>query len=240
MKLIVVIPTFKEQKNIKILLNKIFKINFDIRVIIVDDTPLPEIKKIISSFKKTIYIHRKNNRGRGSAVKNGIDYALKNFNFDYILEMDADLSHDPSEIKKEIDNLKKIPFDVTIFSRYKKNSKIFNWPIKRKILSLIANNLARFFLKIPISDYTNGYRIYSYNAALHLVNTCGKTGDGFIMLSEILVQLYYNKFTINEVKTTFVNRVRGESSVNFYELFSSILGLFKIYRLKTRLKINSF
>ena len=91
---------------------------------------------------------------------------------------------------------------------------------------------------VPISDYTNGYRIYSSNAAKFITTNCGKIGDGYIVLSEILIQLYYNKFTIDEIDTIFVNRVRGTSNVNFNEILKSILGLYKIWRIK--LKLNRF
>ena len=70
-------------------------------------------------------------------------------------------------------------------------------------------------MKIPVSDYTNGFRFYSKNAAEHVVLNCGKIGDGFIVLSEILLALHLNKFKIVETSTIFRNRIRGDSSVNF-------------------------
>ena len=113
-----------------------------------------------------------------------------------------------------------------------KESKIVNWPISRRIFSFLANKLARLLLGVPISDYTNGYRIYSRSAVKHIVKNCGRIGDGFIILSEILVELYFNNFKIGETKSIFVNRVRGESSVNLKEIFKSLIGLLKIYKLK--------
>ena len=80
----------------------------------------------------------------------------------------------------------------------------------KRVFSFFANKLARFLLEVPISDYTNGFRIYSINAANHIKNNCGNIGDGFIILSEILVELYYKNFKIGEIKSKFVNRLRGE------------------------------
>ena len=102
----------------------------------------------------------------------------------------------------------------------------------------MANILTRLLLRVPVSDYTNGYRIYSYNAAYHIAYNCGKIGDGFIILSEILAELYYNKFKIGETNSKFVNRVRGESSVNLSEIINSLIGLIKIYKLKNKIKKN--
>ena len=76
----------------------------------------------------------------------------------------------------------------------------------------MANSLAKFLLRVPVSDYTNGFRIYSNNAANHIAFNCGKIGDGFIILSEILVELYYKNFKIGETSSKFINRVRGKFS----------------------------
>ena len=83
--------------------------------------------------------------------------------------MDADLSHDPNEIFLNLKIFKEQDCDLLIASRYLSKSKIVNWPISRIVLSFIANKLAKFFLKIPVSDYTNGFRFYSKNAAEHVV-----------------------------------------------------------------------
>ena len=122
---------------------------------------------------------------------------------------------------------------------YHGESKIINWPFSRKIFSYLANRLARFLLGIPISDYTNGYRIYSKNAVNHISNNCGNIGDGFIILSEILVQLYYNGFKVGETKSKFVNRTRGESSLNLKEILNAFFGLLKIFKLKSKFKQKS-
>ena len=86
-----------------------------------------------------------------------------------------------------------------------------------------------------MSDYTNGFRLYSKKAAAELVNTCGKLGNGFISLSEILVNLYYRQYSIGEVPTVFVNRIRGESSLSFKEIWNAVVGLKRIYQLKRQL-----
>lgn len=236
MELTIVIPTYNEKENIGILLERIFKLSNKTKIIIVDDSPDQNIKEITNRYDDVCYIHRDEKAGRGSAVLKGIGYALANFNFNYIIEMDADLSHDTNEIINNVKFFLNEKADLLISSRYLKNSKIVNWPIKRKILSFFANNLAQYILKVPVSDYTNGFRIYSNKAAKHVVTNCGKAGDGFIILSEILVQLYYNNFKIKEIESTFVNRVRGDSSVTFKEIFNSLKGLVLIFKLKNKIK----
>ena len=143
--------------------------------------------------------------------------------------MDADFSHNPAELSKNINYFYKNSLDLLIGSRYLKKSKIINWSLSRRIFSFLANYLARNLLKIPISDFTNGYRIYSKNAVKKIIKNCGKVGGGFIMLSEILVELHINNFKIREIESIFVNRARGESSVNLKLILVSLLGLIKLY-----------
>ena len=106
-----------------------------------------------------------------------------------------------------------------------KESKIINWGLSRRIFSYLANFSARNLLQIPIQDFTNGYRIYSRRSVKKIVKNCGKIGDGFIVLSEILLILNINKFKIDEVSTVFINRIRGESSVNLKLVLASLFGI---------------
>ncbi len=233
----IIVPCYREFENINILLGEIDKCKLiNLSVVIVDDSEESFEKKIKKQNFDTIYLHRKKKEGRGSAVLFGMKYILKlNIDIDMIIEMDADLSHNPSELDYNINYFKKNNLDMLISSRYKENSKIINWNFKRKILSFFSNKLTKFLLKIPISDYTNGYRIYSLKAANFVINNCGKIGDGYIVLSEILMQLYYNKFKVDEVKTIFVNRVKGTSNVTIREIFTSLIGRIKIWKIKKKL-----
>ncbi len=233
----IIIPCYREYENINIILEEISKCKIEnLSVIIVDDSEINFEKKIKNQYFKVFYLNREQKKGRGSAVIFGINYifGLKD-NIDFIVEMDADLSHKPEELIHNIDYFKKNNLDLLISSRYKKESKIINWNINRKILSFLSNKLTKFLLKVPVSDYTNGYRIYSSRAASFVINNCGKIGDGYIVLSEILMQLYYNKFKVDEVSTIFINRVKGVSNVTFKEILISLIGLFKIWRLKKKL-----
>ena len=231
----IIIPTYYEEKNIKSLIQKINKQLNQVIIFIVDDTPKPNIKCICDEFKNTKYFHRKNKRGRGSAVIFGIKKALKNKNIKLIIEMDSDLSHNPNELNKKIDYFNKNSLDLLIASRYLKKSKIINWSISRRIFSILSNMLARFFLKIDLSDFTNGFRLYSIRSAKKIAKNCGNIGDGFIILSEIIVIINNSNFKIKELPTIFINRTRGESSVNFKLILQSLYGLIKLTLIKNKL-----
>jgi len=239
----IIIPAFNEHENINLLLSRIFKNKLkEILIIIVDDSNKNFKTNIKFKSDKIIYLHRGKKLGRGSAVIYGIKHILDlKINVDIFIEMDADLSHDPDELLNNIKFFKKNKLDLLISSRYRRKSKIYKWPLQRRILSFLSNKLSKFILKVPITDYTNGFRIYSNEAAKFIIRNCGKIGDGYIVLSEILVQLYYNNFRVGEIETVFINRVRGKSNVSLKEISSSLIGLYKIWKIKKKLStFNNF
>ena len=230
----IIIPAFNEKDNLQNLVNRILKILPKANIYIIDDTKtkseIPNLKKN----KHVIHYLRKNKKGRGSAVIFGITLALKNKNNKNFIEMDADFSHSPDELIKNIVYFKKNNYDLLISSRYLPNSKIINWPIQRRIFSLLSNFLINLFLNLGITDYTNGYRIYSERSAYSIVKNCGKVGDGFIILSEILLTLKKKGYKIGEVSSFFKNRDRGNSNVNINLVFNSLLGLFRLFIIKLK------
>ena len=239
--LLVVIPAYREQKNILILCKKLLSIKslrYNFKILIIDDSDDLVTQNLIntSKFKKKIsLIKRFKKSGRGSAVLKGMNFFLQQRNkFESMIEMDADLSHNPNELIRNLNFFYYKRSDLLIASRYLKKSRIINWQISRKVLSFFSNKLTKFLLKIPISDYTNGYRIYSRNAIYCCTKNCGKIGDGFIILSEFLLSIYKNRLKINEIHSTFVNRVRGESSVSRKEIINSLIGLIKLYKIKRK------
>jgi len=235
----IIIPTFNEENNIVKLLKAITKKLPNSKITIVDDSKINKIELILykEKFKTKInYIHRKNSRGRGSAVLFGFKKRLKKNSNQIFIEMDADFSHNPSELIRNIKLFKKMKSDLLIASRYLPKSKIFNWTFSRRIFSKLSNILAKFILKIEVTDYTNGFRIYSKEATKLIVKKCGRIGDGFIVLSEILLILNINSFKINEVSSIFVNRIRGESSVNLKLIIQSFMGLIKLFFIKKNYK----
>ena len=229
MKIGFILPCYNEYENLFILINQIKKIFKHYFIIVVDDSSTDEIKNEIKKYKNIKYFKRKKKSGRGSAVLFGMNKILKENKIKYVVEMDTDLSSHPKELPKNLVSFKNEKLDLLIMSRYLKGSKIINWPLRRKIFSFLSNKLAYFLLRVDVSDYTMGYRIYSKKAIKHVVKNCGKVGDGFIVLSEILAELNYANFKIRDTKTTFTNREKGQSSVNFKLIFQSFIGIFKIY-----------
>lgn len=232
---LIVIPTYNEAANIGKLIEKLCSMN--LAVLIVDDNSPDGTSDIVRGFSKkypqlvNLITRMSGKNGRGSATLDGFNWALER-DFDPIFEMDADFSHDPDELPRFFEKIKEV--DVVVGSRYLRDSRILHWPLPRRIFSRLANSLARFILKLPLSDFTNGYRCYR-RSALELVDTRKITEKGYIVLSYLAAQLAAKGCRFGEVPTRFVNRQRGASQLSRKEIFQALRG---ILRLRNYVKAN--
>ncbi len=241
----VVIPAYREAENIvrlaRALLEEARNNELELRVCVVDDSPdLATVEALQrAALPHVDVVHRETKGGRGSAVLEGLRQ-LQVFGPDLFLEMDADFSHPPDQLAALCREALQRGLDLLIASRYLPTSRIENWPLSRRIFSRCSNWTARRVLGVPVRDYTNGYRVYSPRTVSVILETCGKLGKGFISLSEILVNAYYRGLKVGETPTHFINRVRGESSVTSSEIRGAVVGLGKIWKLKSELKKKAF
>jgi dolichol-phosphate mannosyltransferase len=232
---LVVIPSYNEKDNIGNLIEELLNVDSNIDVLVVDDNSpdgTSEVVRKSTGFNKRVFlITRTKKDGRGGAVLDGFRYGLRDKKrYEYFFEMDADFSHPPKEIPLFLD--KGDHADCVIGSRYIKGSKIIGWPWSRKIFSKLANIYARFLLRIPITDYTNGYRLYK-REVLERINFDAIEKNGYIVLSEIAFQIHLAGFNMGEIPTVFVNRQRGLSNLSIGEIASA---LHSVFRLATRRK----
>lgn len=224
----VVIPAFNESKNLQILTTKILKRYPKINIVIIDDSDKEKnikLKRTLKFNKQINIISRFKKMGRGSAVIEGFKFSLKNKKIKILMEMDADLAHDPDELPIFLQALKLN--DMIVGSRYLSKSKIIKWPITRLIQSKIINFFLKIWLGLNLTDYTNGYRVYSRHAAEFLVKQKLRE-KGFISLSETAFKLRKADFKISEVAISFRDRKFGESSADFRELMASLYGAIRI------------
>ncbi len=220
----VIIPTYNEVDNIEQLIHDIAAVAVGINIIVVDDNSPDGTSAVVSSLQKCyphLYlISRSGKAGRGGAVIEGIRRAM-NLKADYILEMDADFSHDPKDIIRFLDIIQD-GYDVVVGSKHLRNSKIVGWDWKRKYLSLCGNLFARLMLGVPLCDYTNGFRCYT-RKSLEAINFEQVHATGYVVLSEMIYQLHHLGYRIKEVPIVFVNRRRGLSNLTLAE----VTGAFK-------------
>lgn len=219
----VIIPTLNEKRNLQFLLPRLLTLFPHTNIYIVDDNSSDGTSEYINSLKKdSSHIHlieRQKKMGRGSAVLEGLKEASNNKNSLYFLEMDADGSHAPDDIKKILTHADNR--SVVIGSRYIKFSRIINWPRYRRILSKLSNWYIQLFLGIPIQDFTNGFRLYP-KSAVDLLLELTPQEQGYAALSEIAFILFKNGFSFIEIPTTFVERKIGATKTNMREFVRSL------------------
>jgi dolichol-phosphate mannosyltransferase len=235
---LVVIPSYNEKENIGSLAEKILETDPSIDVLVVDDNSpdgTADIVRKTGGFGKQLdLIVRGKKNGRGGAVLDGFRYGLKNKkNYLYFFEMDADFSHSPDEIPRFLEKIQDC--DLVIGSRYRSGSKIIGWPITRKVFSKLANIYARCLLRIPITDYTNGYRLYR-RKVLENLDYNAVEASGYIVLSEVAFQIYLAGYRIGEVPTVFINRRRGLSNLSFNEIHSALRSVFRLALKRKQIK----
>jgi dolichol-phosphate mannosyltransferase len=226
----VVVPTYKEQDNIAALIREITRQLPLAKIAVIDDSPDQKTVEAARAvgMPAVLVFHRQSKGGRGSAVLAGVAHLLDE-GCQHIFEMDADFSHPPAQMPEMLQKAKSENLDLLIASRYLPSSRIENWSLSRRLFSRGANLLARALLGVPVCDYTNGFRLYSPQAARLIIRTCGGMGKGFIALSEILVKIHNEKGRIGEMPTVFRNRLRGESSVGFGEISGALVGLVRLF-----------
>ena len=231
--IIIVVPTYNARE---VIVENIKKIQAHVpkaKIIIVDDNSPDQTSQLVDSKFKTdkrvFILNRKEKAGRGSAIIAGFKEGLKNNNAKYFIEMDADLCHNPKYIKQMIDKCKKA--DVVIASRYMPTSKITGWNLKRKLMSFSINKFAKILLKIPISDYTNGFRCYSRKAVEFIVDHKLKS-QGYIVLSEVAYLCYKNGLVLAEFPIDFHFKEVTKSNLNWMEIKEAFWTLIQLRFMK--------
>ncbi|SRR6266542_1581858 len=215
MKCIVVIGTYNEAENIPSLLPEILCLGDDYSAIIVDDNSPDGTGKLVEAMKadhSRIYaVHRARRLGYGTAYIEGFRAALQ-MGGDYVIQMDADYSHNPQDIPRLVEAAAES--DVAIGSRYAKGGGTKGWPLHRRIISRTASRIARLLLGVPLDDFTGGFKCFP-RATLESIDFTRVKSHGFASLYEINYQLYHSGKRFREVPILFIDRRAGQSKLSF-------------------------
>lgn len=225
MNVLVITPTYNEAKNIEKFIENIQKLNLDL-LIIDDNSPdgtADIVKKFSSNFNSINLIVRDKKLGLGSAYRKGFKWAEEN-NYKYVVEMDADFSHQFSDLQNLLDQRR--PNRLVIGSRYIPGGKTEGWSLYRKSLSKYANLFSRILKQTDIKDMTSGFRVYSINA-LENSNYSQSKSDGYAFQIEMALKCINSGVEVIEVPITFVERELGTSKMNYQIIIEAIKYLFK-------------
>lgn len=228
MKTIVIIPTYNEKDNIVKLIKKINGINSDVHVLVVDDNS-PDgtaelVKQEMKSNEKIHLIERPGKMGLGTAYVDGFRYSLER-KFDYIMEMDADFSHNPEEIPNFLNEIEN--HDLVLGSRYIKGVNVVNWPLRRLLLSYFANTYTRLITGLPVKDSTGGFKCFRAEA-LRKVNLDNVKSNGYSFQIEMTYRLWKLGASIKEIPIVFIDRTEGISKMNKSIVYEAIFMVWKL------------
>lgn len=232
-----VIPSYNESLALPNLLVALqSELDQEVAVLVMDDSEISHgqsIRARCEQIAKTAkydlyYFGNFKKTGRGASVRRGMVNALSSFpNLDYILECDADGSHQLKDIIRLLNC--DSTADLVIGSRYLPDSKIVGWPKRRRVFSRLLNLTIPKILLLPISDITNGLRRYSRVAVKRIVEV-SPSNRGFIYLAEQALILKQANMIFDEIPITFADRTHGQSTVTNREIREAIKGLVGLVR----------
>jgi dolichol-phosphate mannosyltransferase len=212
---LIIIPTFNEAENIARLLKELSALYpTSIDILVIDDNSPDGTMDIVRSMQSSMMglhvIKRDKKLGLGTAYITGFHYALEQ-GYQYIIEMDADYSHDPAVVKSLLDAMKAA--DLVIGSRYMNNTvNVVNWPLGRLILSKLASVYTRIITGLPVDDPTSGYKCFSVGV-LQALDLDSINSQGYSFQIEMNFRVWKKGFVIKEIPIVFVDRSVGKSKM---------------------------
>ncbi|MBE6288720.1 MAG: polyprenol monophosphomannose synthase [Bacteroidaceae bacterium] len=229
---IVIIPTYNECENIEKIIRAVFALEHCFHILVVEDNS-PDgtaaiVKRMQEEFPERLFmIERTGKLGLGTAYIAGFKWALER-DYDYIFEMDADFSHNPTDLPRLYNACAQEGADVAIGSRYISGVNVVDWPMSRILMSYGASKYVRLITGIPIHDTTAGFVCYR-KEVLQMMELDKIRFKGYAFQIEMKFTAWQLGFLIKEVPVIFVNRKEGTSKMN-----SSIFGeaMFGVIRLK--------
>lgn len=220
---LVIVPTYNERENIARLIETVLAQDPRLEVLVVDDGSPDGTGEIVDAIMATNYrvhiLRRPSKLGLGTAYIAGFRWALER-KYDFIFEMDADFSHDPSHLR---DFLRAIgASDLVLGSRYR-NGKVtvVNWPIDRLMLSYFANVYARAVTGLPVWDTTGGFKCFR-RVVLEAIDLSKVRSNGYTFQIEMSFRAWKRGFRIVEIPIVFVDRTEGESKMSKNIMFEAM------------------
>ena len=229
MKILAISPTYNEKKNIAELINRITLISTEIDLLIIDDNSPDGTADIVKSYmvenKHIFILEREKKLGLGTAYCEGFKWALDR-GYDLIVQIDADLSHNPDDIPRMVEMSKSA--DLIIGSRYIDGVNVINWPMRRLLLSYCANLYARIFIQFSIKDSTAGFKCFKRDV-LESIDLSKIYSEGYSFQIEMNFLTWIKEFKILEIPIVFTDRTVGESKMNRAIVIEAILMVPKLF-----------
>jgi dolichol-phosphate mannosyltransferase len=226
---LVIIPTYNEKENIAEICRAVFSLSHDFHILVVDDNSADGtadiVQGLMSEYKNRLHLEQRSGKlGLGTAYIHGFKWALSR-QYEFIYEMDADFSHNPSDLIKLYKSCKDGDADLSIGSRYIKGVNVVNWPIGRVIMSYYASAYVRLVTGMPVRDATAGFKCYR-RIVLESINLDNIKFMGYAFQIEMKFKTWKLGFKIVEIPIIFTDRQEGQSKMSsgiFKEAFFGVI-----------------
>ena len=236
MKILIIIPTYNESANIKKIILKIFNVDKSFHILVIDDNSPDKtyeiVQKLSCDYKNINLIKRSGKLGLGTAYCEGFSWAINN-NYSKVVQIDADMSHDPSKIPDLVSCANN--YDLVIGSRYIDGINVINWPLRRLILSYGANIYSKIITGLPIYDSTGGFKCFNINV-LKSIDLEKIKSTGYSFQIEMNFITWVKGYKLKEVPIVFIDRQVGNSKMSKKIIFEAIY-MVPYLRLKKMFKI---
>jgi dolichol-phosphate mannosyltransferase len=228
LKAFVVIPTYNEKDNVRTLTRAVLSQHPDLQILFVDDNS-PDgtgtiIDDLVAEHDRVHVLHRAGKLGLGSAYREGFKTALA-MGADYLLEMDADFSHDPATLPLFLSAIKES--DLVIGSRYLNGVSVVNWPIRRLILSYFASVYTRWVTGLQLRDCTSGFKCFR-RSVIEAIDLTRVTSDGYSFQIEMNYRCMEKGFRVTEIPIIFIDRHAGSSKMSGTIVREAVLMVWKL------------
>ena len=230
MRTIIVVPTYNERENLRELVSRVFEHAPDAHLLIVDDNSPDGTGQACEELARSEFagrlftLHRDRKAGLGRAYVAGFSYALQQ-NYDWIVQMDGDLSHDPACIPAM--RAQAEGCDLVLGSRYLHGNNVVNWDFKRLVLSRSACLYARMVLRFPFRDSTGGFKCWRRSTLLDL-DLDRVFSNGYLFQIETTYKAFRKGFRIEESSIVFHERKVGDSKMNWSIIREAAFGVLKL------------
>jgi len=232
-KILVIFPTFNEKQNILAIIEAVFAQNIEgLEILVVDDNSPDGTGDLVAGQtgrEPRLHLLRRDRKmGLGTAYVAGFRYALER-DYDRIIEMDADFSHDPKDLSRLLEA--SAASDIVIGSRYINGVNVVNWPLKRLLLSMFASYYTRIITGLPLRDCTAGFKCFR-REVLEAIELDRIQSDGYSFQIEMNFRAWVKGFRILEIPIIFVDRAAGTSKMSKRILREAIWMVWKLKWLK--------
>ena len=229
---LVIIPTYNEKENIEGIIRAAFNEKKEFHILVVDDNSPDGTSKIVEAlileFPNRLFLEKREGKsGLGTAYIHGFKWAIAK-KYDYIIEMDADFSHNPKDLIRLYSTCKNEGGDVSVGSRYVNNQvNVVNWDIKRLLLSYFASKYVRFITRIPLFDTTAGFVCWK-KEVLETIELEKIKFVGYAFQIEMKFKAWKHGFKIKEVSVIFTDRIIGTSKMSKNIVTEALFGVIKM------------